>query len=317
MTAIHGAHLRRDLVAKFGEHTLRVALRDGLFEQPWRGVIITRDQATRLETRAAAALLAVGDHAVLSGATAAALHGCTAAAECTDVHLTIPNGRRARSRRGLVVHNDQVEPGDVTTRLGMPVFVLDHVIAELLCTAPRRLALACADQALAALPQDQRIGFHLEVCARLDRRGDRRGTSRGEVLLNLATGQAESPPESWLMLLVADAGLPLPQPQVEVRDLEGQLVYRLDLAWPDLRIALEYDGYEAHELRTEGDAERDRRLGGRGWLVIRARAADIRQPGRLIGDLRKAFATRGAASLLREGGARLRERGMRLRERDI
>ncbi|HEV2784208.1 MAG TPA: DUF559 domain-containing protein [Actinophytocola sp.] len=294
--SLHGAHLRRDLIAQFGRHAILVALRDGLLEQPWRGVIVARDQSARLETRAAAALLAVGERAVLSGPTAAALHGCTAAAECGDIHVTVPYQCRADSRRGLIVHHDRFAAADVTTRIGLPVLVLDLIIAELLCAQPRRLALACADQALAALPPSRREDFRAAVDDRLVNRDDRRGTRRAEVLLGLATGLAESPPESWLRLLVADAGFPLPEPQYEIRDLAGRLVYRLDLAWPDLRVALEYDGYEAHEGRAEADAERDRRLAGRGWVVIRVRARDLSKPDRVLAELRRAFEARGRAA---------------------
>jgi hypothetical protein len=238
----------------------------------------------------------VGPQGVLSGQTAAALHGCTAAADCVDIHVTVPYECRVRSRPGLILHRDRFDEADVTARMGMPVLVLDLAIADLLCTQSRRLALACADQALAALPPNQRETFRAEVDDRLVHRDDRRGTRRAEVLLALATGLAESPPESWLRLLVADAGFPLPEAQFEIRDLEGRLVYRLDMAWPESRVALEYDGYEAHEGRSEADAERDRRLGGRGWTVVRARAQDLSKPDRVIGELHTAFAARRRAA---------------------
>lgn len=293
---VHGAYRRRDLVASLGDHALRVALRDGVLVQPWPGIIIVGERATRLETRAAAALLKVGAAGVLSGLTAAALHGCAAAADHPDVHVTVPYSSRVRSRPGLVVHNDRYLPADVVTRMGMPVFALDLVVADLLCTAPRWLALACADQALAALPSSQRPTFRAEVDQRLVNRDDRRGTRRGEVLLALATGKAESPPESSLRLLVVDAGFPPPEPQFEVLDLDGRLLYRLDLAWSDLRIALEYDGFEAHEDRAEADVERDRRMIGRGWIVIRVRAEDLGKPERVLGELRRAFGARRRAA---------------------
>lgn len=293
--AMHGVHRRRDLVDEFGEHAVQIALRNGLLAQPWRGVIVAKNRALELPTRAAAALLAVGGKAVLSGPTAAALHGCSAAADCLDVHITVPYECRSVSRPGLVVHNDRFEECDVVTRMGLRVFVLDLLIADLLCTAPRRLALACADQALAALPEEHRAAFRDEVGYRLAVRDDRRGTRRGGVLLDLATGKADSPPESWLRLLVVDAGFPIPEAQFEVRHLDGELLYLLDLAWPEVRIALEYDGYEAHEGRAEADELRDRRLAGRGWLVIRARAQDFRRPKRLIDELKVAFRSRGSA----------------------
>jgi uncharacterized protein DUF559 len=292
-TVAPGAHLRRDLVDRYGEHAVRIALRDGLLEQPWRGVIITKDRSLDLPTRAAGALLAIDARGVLSGPTAAALHGCSAADDCPDVHVTVPYESRCVRRPGLVVHNDRFEECDVVTRMGLRVFVLDLVIAELLCTASRRLALACMDQALAALPEQRRRAFRDEVGHRLATRDDRRGTRRGGMLLDLATGKADSPPESWLRLLVVDARFPVPEAQFEVRGLDGELIYLLDMAWPELRIALEYDGYEAHEGRAEADELRDRRLAGRGWIVIRARAQDLRQPKRLIGELRAAFWSRG------------------------
>jgi hypothetical protein len=292
----NSVHLRRDLVAKYGEHAVRVALRDGLLEQPWRGVMIERPRASRWEVRAAAALLAVGERAVLSGPTAAVLHGLSAAADPGRIHVTVPYRCRADSRPGLAVHHDRFAASDVVTRMGMPVFALDFVVAELLCTAARRTALACADQALAALPATLRTKFIHAVGHRLEVRDDRRGTVRGEVLLALASGLAESPPESWLRLLVVDSGFPMPVPQFEVCDLDGRPVYRLDLAWPELRVALEYDGYEAHEGRAEADAERDHRLAGRGWIVIRVRAADLASPGRMLDELRRAFAARMRAA---------------------
>jgi hypothetical protein len=250
----------------------------------------------RLEARAAAALLVVGDCAALTSRTAAAIHGCGAAAGCADIQVVVPHSCRSRPRPGLMVYHREIADSDVVIRAELRVVTLDLALAELLCLEDRRLGLACLDQALAELPEDARAGFLDEVSERLCERDDSRGTSRAMALVGLATGKAESPPESWLMLLVADAGFPLPEAQFEVRDLEGRSVYRLDLAWPEPRIALEYDGYEAHEDRTEQDAERDRRLGGRGWLVIRARARDLRDPARLLGELRSAFAARRRAA---------------------
>ncbi|SFQ21951.1 Protein of unknown function [Amycolatopsis arida] len=55
------------------------------------------------------------------------------------------------------------------------------------------------------------------------------------------------------------------------------------------RIALEYDGYAAHEERAVYDAERDERMAARGWIVVRARADDLRDPSRVLAELRAAF----------------------------
>ena len=72
-------------------------------------------------------------------------------------------------------------------------------------------------------------------------RGVRRGAVRMRQAVALSDGRAESPPESRLRVLLALAGIPA-VPQHTVRDGSGQFVARVDLAYPDRRIAIEYDG---------------------------------------------------------------------------
>ncbi|WP_446680251.1 DUF559 domain-containing protein [Amycolatopsis acididurans] len=99
--------------------------------------------------------------------------------------------------------------------------------------------------------------------------------------------------ESWLLLTVADAGLPLPEPQFVIRDLEGREIYRLDFAWNAAQVGLEYDGYEAHEHRQDRDARRDEDLRRRGWVIIRAGIDDLKEPSALIARIRAALQRRG------------------------
>ena len=62
-------------------------------------------------------------------------------------------------------------------------------------------------------------------------------------LVVLADARSESPPESWLRWVCHDAGLPQPAPQFWVKCPSGAW-FRLDLAWPELKLGLEYDGME-------------------------------------------------------------------------
>jgi hypothetical protein len=127
---------------------------------------------------------------------------------------------------------------------------------------------------------------------RLQARADRRGVVGARMSMHLATGRADSPPESMLRLLVVEAGFPIPEAQYRIFTIDGRLLYVLDMAWPEVRIALEYDGYASHEEREDRDQERDERMAGRGWITVRAAAVDLRDPSRLIGELRAAFARR-------------------------
>ena len=96
------------------------------------------------------------------------------------------------------------------------------------------------------------------------------------------TGGPESPAESRMLLALFDAGLPVPELQHPVCDIDGRERYRLDFAWLEPMVALEYDGYAAHAERSERDAARDEDLRRRGWIVVRATAEDLRKRGWMV-----------------------------------
>jgi hypothetical protein len=266
-------------------------LATGVLAQPWRGVLIHAADSLNLPTLAQAALLHVGPPAALSGATSLALHGISVIDEPV-VHVSVPAAKRVRSKPGLVVHRAEFQPSDVIEVEGLPAFSIDLALADYLCDGDERTAFAAVDQAMAGLPADHCRALRDHVRDRVIDRRDRRGIHRAQMLLALATGKAESPPESFLRLVVAEAGFPVPEAQYEIADIDGRKLYVLDIAWPELRIALEYDGFAAHEERRELDAERDRRMSGRGWITIRATAVDLREPGRILAELRDAFKLR-------------------------
>lgn len=282
---------RRDVAGAIGERALRAALASGLIHQPWRGVLIPAAHALDLKTRAAAAILVVREPAVLSGRTAVALHGCCAA-EGQNVHLTVPYSRSVRSKPGLIVHQGCYRADEVVRIDGLPVFSFERSIADFLCDGDSWAAFASLDQSLRGLNANRLNEVRTAICQRIAERRDSRGTSKALLMAKLATGKADSPPESWFRLIVVEAGFPVPEPQHPIMTIDGKELYVLDMAWVALRIALEYDGYAAHEGRKAYDAERDDRLARRGWIVIRAGAEDLRDPSRIIGELRAAFERR-------------------------
>ena len=289
----HGAALRGEAVEVLGQRAVREALATGVLAQPWRGVVVPAGDSLKLRTRAEAALLLAGQPAALSGATSLALHGISVA-ECPEIHLTVPYERRVRSKPGLVVHQYDYSPQDVLELEGLPAFSLDLALADFLCRGDKRTAFAAVEQAMSGLPPDHLQRLRGNVRDRIADRPSRKGIHRALSMLALADGRAESPPESMLKLIVVEAGLPLPEVQYPINDIDGGLLYVLDMAWPARRIALEYDGFAAHEERQAADAERDRRMAGRGWITVRAAAADLRDPARLLQELREAFRARSA-----------------------
>lgn len=274
-----------------GQRAVRQALASGILTQPWRGVVLHASDSLNLAARAEAALLAVAPPAVLSGATSLALHGISAA-EGADIHVTVPYERRVKSKLGLVVHQGIYAPADVVELEGLAVFSVDRALADFLCDGDKRTAFAALDQAMRGLPPSHCQKLRENVRDRVVDRRDKRGIHRALMLLDLATGRAESPPESILRLIVVEAGFPVPDAQYEITTIDGHRLYVLDMAWAARRIALEYDGFVAHEERRGNDEERDRRMAGRGWITIRVAAADLRDPSRLLAQLGEAFRLR-------------------------
>lgn len=285
---LHGAHRIADLRRDLGRYRLEALIGEGRLVRLTRHVFVARERQLDLWTRAAAALLVAGPRALLTNHTAAGLFGCTAADQ-GQIHVLIDYHRRLSTMPGVAVHHGLFDEQDVVVLDGLRVLALESAMAELLCRESRRDALACLDQAIALTPPEQRNEFRAEVLHRIGVRRDPRGRRRSQILLNLATGLAESPAESWLLLGLFDARFPVPAQQVPVRDLGGGVRYRLDFAWEEPRIAVEYDGHAAHAGRMAYDAARDEDLRRRGWTVIHANADDLKDPSRLHAAIRGAF----------------------------
>jgi very-short-patch-repair endonuclease len=83
-----------------------------------------------------------------------------------------------------------------------------------------------------------------------------------------------SPAEARLLRRLEDWGFPPPQLQHEVVTPIGR--FRLDVAWPTLFAALEYDGVEHHGPRQlAADVRREDALRAAGWWIGRVDRHDL------------------------------------------
>lgn len=109
-----------------------------------------------------------------------------------------------------------------------------------------------------------------------------RGSRRAREVAGLADGLAESPPETRLRLLMLRAGLPSPVAQFRVFDDDG-LIGRVDFAYPELKLAIEYDGlWHAVTGQFAKDRGRLNRLRAAGWRVVFVTAADMYDPDAIV-----------------------------------
>ncbi|WP_417508063.1 hypothetical protein [Microbacterium sp.] len=105
----------------------------------------------------------------------------------------------------------------------------------------------------------------------------------------------ESPKETETRLLIIDSGLPEPVVQFEVC-VEGTFIVRPDLAYPTLKIGIEYDG-DGHRTDKEEwrrDIQRQRALAAAGWMSLHLTEADLVAGARdaFVAQLRRAMAER-------------------------
>jgi hypothetical protein len=209
------------------------------------------------EGRWLAAVLRVGEGAVLSHRSAAELWGICRARNRSQVHISAP--RSTRSSAAIRRHQVSYASVELTVRRGIPVTTLARTLFDIAA----ELSLEAFEAALREAEYLQR--FRLEELERLlalypGRRG---ATTIKQCLHRLGRGprgRTLSRLEVKFAALLAASELPPPSLNT-ILDLDG-LKVEADCLWRDQRVIVELDGGRSHGTRIafESDRERDRRL---------------------------------------------------------
>lgn len=254
---------------------LRSYLRRGACRSTdWRGIYSDASCPEELPLRARAASLWLGGDLVACHSTAAALWGfdlrSDESAASEDLHFLGPAGLDNRRLVGLQVHPSSLGTADAVRRSGVWCTPPARTACDLARLADPIDVLATLDAALRA----KRCTTEELAIACAQQRG-LRGIVRVVELLPYADGRAESPMESRMRWRFLVANLPLPELQFEV--VRGWRRYRLDLAWPEHKLAVEFDGLEAHMTREQLTADRDRHnwFTDEGWRLLHFTAVDV------------------------------------------
>ncbi|HEY4631718.1 MAG TPA: hypothetical protein VIG96_10465, partial [Blastococcus sp.] len=236
-----------------------------LFPDVYACASLPVDHARR--ARAAAHLALPG--AVVSGRSAGVLWGVDLAGPDDDVECTLAPGCRAGGLRGIQVTRRALPPDEVTWCRGVRVTAVGRTALDLARIQP-------VEEAVVAL--DQFLGAGLLTMGRL-RTAAAAATGPGcrqiRRAVDLADGLAESPQETRLRLLLHQSPLPRPIAQYSVR--EGtRFVARVDFAWPDAKVAVEYEGmWHGRPQQVARDRRRLNQLTAAGWTVVFVTAADL------------------------------------------
>lgn len=250
-------------------------------------VYAPRGAELSLRDRALAAWLWSHRKGVIFGLTAAGLHGAKWIGDELPIEVISSNARRPA---GLHTADLQLLSGERMTLGGLPVTTPTRTAFDLGRRRPMRSAVARMDALLRA------TGVSVpEIRALAAEHRGARGLRQLGTVLTLVDPGAQSPKESWLRLLLVEAGLPRPRTQIPVRSADGWSVYYLDLGWEDAKVAVEYDGehHRTDRLQYAKDVRRLEDLGRLGWIVIRVLAGDTKTD--ILRRVRAAFARRSSS----------------------
>ena len=211
-----------------------------------------------VRTRAAALWVPGG---IVAGRAAAALHGASWIDAATPIEII---GCARRRQAGVIVREERIRDGEFMPLDDLVVTTPARTALDIARHLPRGEAVAYLDALTAATGIDPAA-----VLSLADRYPGARGIQRARVALPLTDAGAQSPRESWLRLLLIDAGYPCPATQIPVSD--GYTTAFVDLGWDEPKIGLEYEG--AHHQSDRGQHVRDigryKMLEDLGWLIIR------------------------------------------------
>ncbi|OBI48112.1 hypothetical protein A5707_18560 [Mycobacterium kyorinense] len=250
----------------------------------FRGVYVPGNIEPSLRDRTIGAWLWSRRRAVIGGIAASALHGAQWVDAGVPIELVAPN---ARPQRGLVVRNETLDDHETTHVVGLPVTTPARTAYDLGRRLPRGQAVARLDALMRATP------FSVEdVLLTAKRRRGARGLQQLRAALPLVDGGAASPKETWLRLLLIDAGLPAPTTQIPILDGYRPVAF-LDMGWEEFKVAAEYDGDQHRSDRRQyvKDIRRHEIVGDHGWIAVRVVSED--RPGDVINRVYAALRRRG------------------------
>jgi very-short-patch-repair endonuclease len=218
--------------------------------------------------RLQAALRRLPAEAVFSGLTAAWIHGLDVDPG-ERIEVTIPKSLGVTTRSGMIVRRSALAGTEVVKRRGFQVTSALRTLLDVSCRLSLTEAVVVADMALhAKLIHSEALRMSIQSYEGVW------GVKRLRRVALHVEPASESPMETRLRMLLVLARLPRPRAQVPIHDRSGRFLGRPDLYYPDVRLAIEYDG-GTHRSTLVEDDRRQNRLVDAGIRLLRFTAGDI------------------------------------------
>ena len=264
----------------------RAALRSADFTRLFRDVYVDSETAVTHEVRCRGATLFLPADAVITGRSAATVRGASLAMANDRVEIIAPLSRRIARRDGFNLRRNSIDPDEAVSWHGGRIATTLRMALDLTLDRPLPVAVADLDAVLRRELVD--LGQLTDL---VHSRSDW-GIVAARRAVSLVDPRAESRPESQVRVYLVLAGLD-PVPQYWIEDAGGR-VARTDLAFPELKVAVEYDGQwrDGQLWALNRDRERLNRVHAAGWDVVFVTAPMLADPRKLIAAVRAALEAR-------------------------
>ena len=279
--------------AGLSDRQLRRRVQSGTLVQTGPNGFRYTGSPTTLMSELRVLMLDVGEPALVSGPTAAALHGFDGFRVRRPYHVLVPASRHL-SRSNVRLHRtDTIDPIDRCRVEGLPVTSAVRTLVELARMLDESRLTVCLDSALRdGLVSESLV--HRRIAAL-------RGSGRYGLpaLLRALVGETVTRgAHSWLereyLRLIQDANLPKPETQAVLTRAGDQLV-RVDCRFPGTRVVVELLGYRFHRTAAQmnRDAERLNALVADGHRVYQFTYQHVSLRGDQVVDVTRRALHRG------------------------
>lgn len=264
--------------AGLSRHAVDRRVRAGHWRRCYPGVYFADDRPFTDAARVRAAVWGYGSDAAASGMAAAWWHSVTKFPP-EIVEVTVPKTSHHPHRSGVRMRRRDLTPADVVDRKGLKVTELALTVVE--AAVRIRGGGALMDTAL-----QRHVDLRDLWRSHLHNKG-RHGSPAARRLLQAASGGARSEAERLLVKLLRQQRITGWQANFPVAG------YKIDIAFPALKVAIEVDGLAFHSDADVFVADRQRQniitLGG--WKVLRFTWMDLTEyPQRVVAEIKHAIA---------------------------
>jgi very-short-patch-repair endonuclease len=258
--------------------TVRRWVREGRWRRVRPAIFLVGGHRYTDEARIRAVALWAGPQGVITGPAAAYWHRMLERAPVL-IDLTVPAGTKPKPQPGIRLHRRDLAAEDVRRRSGVRVAAMPFVALETAVALPDGSDFL--DRAL-----QKHVPF-AEVYRAYCRNMGRPGSAAAGRLLVAAADRADSAAERLLVRLLREAG-------IAGWVLGHQLgPYRIDLAFPAQRVAVEVDGWAYHvdPERFRNDRRKGNFITRSGWDLLRFTWHGLHtQPVETIGEIAETLA---------------------------